>query len=69
MPYDSAQPADHSDLSSEVMRNQLNALNEKIDATPTITAAQVDVVNTVAAVLAAVAGWLLLRGKGKGRKL
>ena len=34
MPYDPAQPADHSDLNSQVMRDQLNALNDKIDATP-----------------------------------
>ena len=34
MPYDPAQPADHSDLNSQVMRNQLNALNDKIDAVP-----------------------------------
>lgn len=34
MPFDSSQPADHSDLKAEVVRNQLNALNDKIDATP-----------------------------------
>ena len=34
MPYESAQPADHSALSSQVMRDQLNALNDKIDAVP-----------------------------------
>ena len=34
MPYDPAQPADHSDLNSQVMRNQLHALNDKPDATP-----------------------------------
>ena len=34
MPYDPAQPADHSDLSSQVVRNQFHALNDKIDATP-----------------------------------
>jgi|688.fasta_scaffold191181_3 hypothetical protein len=34
MPYDPALPADHSDLNSQVMRNQLNALNDKIDAVP-----------------------------------
>ena len=34
MPFDPAQPAEHSDLSSQVMRNQLNALKELIDAVP-----------------------------------
>ena len=34
MPYDPAQPADHSDLNSQVMCNQFHALNDKIDATP-----------------------------------
>lgn len=33
MPFDPAQPADLSPLSSEVMRGQLNALNDKIDTT------------------------------------
>ena len=34
MPYDPAQPADHSELKSQVVRAQLNALNDKIDAVP-----------------------------------
>ena len=34
MPYDPAQPAEHSDLSSQVVRDQLNALKELIDAVP-----------------------------------
>ena len=34
MPFDPAQPAEHSDLSSQVMRNQLNALKGLIDAVP-----------------------------------
>ena len=34
MPFDPAQPADHSDLKSQVVRNQLNALDAKIDAVP-----------------------------------
>lgn len=34
MPYGPAQPADHSDMNSQVMRSQLNALNDKPDATP-----------------------------------
>ena len=35
MPFDPAQPADDSDLSSEVMRNQLNALNDDLQTRPT----------------------------------
>ena len=34
MPYDPAQPADHSELKSQVVRAQINALNDKIDAVP-----------------------------------
>ena len=37
MPLDPAQPVEHSDLSSQVMREQINALKELIDAVPTGT--------------------------------
>jgi hypothetical protein len=33
MPFDPAQPAEGSPLSSQVVRGQLNALNDKIDTT------------------------------------
>ena len=32
MPYDPARPAEHAELKSQVMRNQLNALKDLIDA-------------------------------------
>ena len=47
MPFDPAQPADHSPLSSAVMRSQLNGLNTLIAAVPTVTSAIVDAVNTL----------------------
>lgn len=47
MPFDPAQPADNSPLSSQVMREQLTSLKALIDAILTITAAQVDGVNTL----------------------
>jgi hypothetical protein len=47
MPFDPAQPADNSPLSSQVMRTQLTSLKALIDAILTITAAQVDGVNTL----------------------
>jgi hypothetical protein len=64
MPFDPAQPADHSPLSSAVMRSQLTGLNSLIDAVPTITSAVVDAVNTLppgdpAAVSASVIGDVL----------
>ena len=34
LPVDPAQPAEHSDLKSQVMRNQLNAIEGLIDAVP-----------------------------------
>ena len=34
MPFDPSKPAEHSDLSSQVMRGQLNALKALIDAVP-----------------------------------
>lgn len=37
MPCDPAQPADYSELNSQAMRNQCNALNNKPDATPAPT--------------------------------
>ncbi|MFO1439455.1 MAG: hypothetical protein U1F81_14140 [Verrucomicrobiaceae bacterium] len=47
MPFDPAQPADNSPLSSQVMREQLTSLKALIDAVLTITAAQVDGVSTL----------------------
>ncbi len=47
MPFDPAQPANGSPLVSAEMRAQLNGLKDLIDAIQTITAAQVDAVNTV----------------------
>ena len=32
MPFDPAQPADHAPLDSQVMRDQLNGLNDRISA-------------------------------------
>jgi hypothetical protein len=49
MPFDPAQPAENSPLSSAVMRSQLNGLNTLIAAVPTITSAQVDGVNSLPA--------------------
>jgi hypothetical protein len=49
MPFDPAQPAENSPLSSAVMRSQLNGLNTLIAAVPTITSAQVDAVSTLPA--------------------
>jgi hypothetical protein len=37
MPFDPAKPANNSPLSSEEMRDQLNALKEEIDAHPTVS--------------------------------
>ena len=34
MPYDPDLPAENSGLNSQIMRDQLNALNDKIDAIP-----------------------------------
>ena len=57
MPYDPAQPADHSELKSEVVRAQFNALKDLIDATlvgppgpqgPPFAGVVVDGVNTLA---------------------
>ncbi|HCN28074.1 MAG TPA: hypothetical protein DIT64_04700 [Verrucomicrobiales bacterium] len=42
MPYDPAQPANNSALSSAVMRGQLTGLKDLIDAVPVITGAVVD---------------------------
>ncbi|HZJ14972.1 MAG TPA: hypothetical protein VFD27_07985 [Chthoniobacteraceae bacterium] len=39
MSFDPAQPADHSALASQVMREQLNALKALIDAQPTVASA------------------------------
>jgi hypothetical protein len=36
MPFDPAKPADHSDLDSQVMRDQLTALKALIDAQPAV---------------------------------
>ena len=47
MPFDPAQPADHSPLSSAVMRDQLTSLKARIDAILTLTAAQVDGTTTL----------------------
>ena len=47
MPFDPDQPADNSPLSSQVMREQLTSLKTLIDAILTVTAAQVDGVNTL----------------------
>lgn len=47
MPFDPAQPANNSALVSQVVRNQLNGLKALIEAILTITAAQVDGVNTL----------------------
>ncbi len=47
MPFDPAQPADHSPLSSAVMREQLTSLKALIDAILTVTAAQVDGTTTL----------------------
>ncbi len=46
MPFDPAQPANNSALSSQVMRGQLTSLKSLIDAIEAITAAQVDGVTT-----------------------
>jgi len=46
MPFDPAQPANNSALSSQVMREQLTSLKALIDAIAAITAAQVDGVST-----------------------
>lgn len=47
MAFDPAQPADHSPLSSAVMRDQLTSLKALIDAILTLTAAQVDGTTTL----------------------
>ncbi len=47
MAFDPDQPADNSPLSSQVMREQLTSLKTLIDAILTVTAAQVDGVNTL----------------------
>lgn len=47
MPFDPAQPANNSALSSQVMRDQLQALFNLINSIVTVTAAQVDGVTTV----------------------
>lgn len=47
MPFDPTKPANNSANSSAEMRSQLTSLKALIDATLTITAAQVDGVNTV----------------------
>lgn len=47
MPYDPAQPANNSALSSQVMRNQFTGIKDLIDAMVSITAAQVDGVTTL----------------------
>ena len=49
MPYDPSLPAAGSPLQSQVIRDQFHGIKDLIDAVPTITAAQVDVVNTVGA--------------------
>jgi len=49
MPFDPALPANGSPLVSAEMRAQLTGLKELIDAVPSITAAQVDAVNTLPA--------------------
>ena len=41
MPFDPAKPADHSDLSSQVVRDQLNALKALLDALPAGAAGRV----------------------------
>ncbi len=45
--FDPNKPADHSPLSSAEMRSQLQGLKAIIDAILTVTAAQIDGVNTV----------------------
>lgn len=47
MPFDPAQPANNSALSSAVMRSQLTSLKALIDAIASLTAAQVDGVTTL----------------------
>jgi hypothetical protein len=49
MPYNPALPADHSPLVSAEMRSQLTGLKALIDANATVTAAQIDGVNTLGA--------------------
>ena len=44
MPYDPAQPADHSELKPQVVRAQFNALNDKIDAVPAVPPVGIDAV-------------------------
>lgn len=51
MPFDPAQPADHSTLTAQVVRDQLNALKGIMDAIPAAITAAVN-----AAVAAALAG-------------
>ena len=62
--YDPNIPADHADLTGAMFRGQFNGLKDLIDAIQTITAAQMDAVNTVppgdpAAVTLSVAGGTL----------
>jgi hypothetical protein len=47
MPYDPTIPATNAELTSALFRGQFNGLKDLIDAIQTITAAQVDAVNTV----------------------
>jgi hypothetical protein len=47
MSFDPTQPANHSPLSSQVMRSQLNGLKALIDAIVSLTAAQIDGVTTL----------------------
>ncbi len=47
MPFDPSQPAENSPLSSAPLRGNFNGLKDLIDAISTLTAAQVDGVNTL----------------------
>jgi len=47
MPYDPAYPPTNAEIESAPMRGQLNGLKDLIDAIQTITAAQIDAVNTL----------------------
>jgi hypothetical protein len=47
MPHDPNTPADHAELTGAMLRGKFNGLNTLIEALQSITAAQIDTVNTL----------------------
>lgn len=47
MPYDPNLPQEHTPIDAVQMRAQLNGLKDLLDAIQTLTAAQIDAVNTL----------------------